>query len=58
MKPIMTCKGCIKFDVCAVKQKYYANKPLKNGHIDKEQLKYMRGVEKICNHFKNKARLG
>lgn len=52
----MTCKDCISLDVCAIKKKYYANRPLKNGHIDKEQLKYMKGVEKTCNHFKNKAR--
>lgn len=53
----MTCKDCIKFDVCAVKKKYYANRPLKNGHIDKEQLKYINGVEKTCNHFKDKSHI-
>lgn len=53
----MTCKDCIKFDVCAVKKKYYANKPFKNGNIDKEQLKYKNGVEKTCNHFKDKSRI-
>ena len=47
----MTCKDCIKFDVCAVKKKYYANKPFKNGNIDKEQLKYINGVEKTWKKY-------
>ena len=30
-----TCKDCLSFNVCAIKKNYYANKPFKNGKIDR-----------------------
>lgn len=50
-----TCKDCLSFNVCAIKKNYYANKPFKNGKIDKEKLIYQNNIENICKHFKDNA---
>lgn len=52
----MTCKNCLCFDVCAIKKIYYANKPFKNGNIDKDNLIFQDSVENKCKHFKDKSR--